>query len=82
MAVRVKRRRGFTRLSPKHQVTLPSEALTKAGIRVGDELAVSVDEQGRVVLSAATDLLERLIGSAPGLSAGSDLQALRNEWDR
>jgi hypothetical protein len=28
------------------------------------------------------DSLEALIGSAPGLSAATDLQALRDEWER
>lgn len=75
-----KRRRGFTRLSRKHQVTLPVQALRAAHLEPGDELEVTVDG-GRVVLTPVDDPVEALIGSAPGLSAATDLDALRDEWD-
>jgi AbrB family looped-hinge helix DNA binding protein len=76
-----KRRRGFTRVSRKHQVTLPADALRAAHIEPGDELHVTVDG-GRLVLTPVDDPLELLIGSAPGLSAATNLDALRNEWER
>lgn len=82
MTQTVKRRRGYTRVSPKNQVTLPVETLRAAGLRAGDELAVSVDIQGRVVLTAVSDPIERLIGSAPGLSSDVGLQRMRDEWER
>lgn len=82
MAPKVKRRRGVTRVSSKHQVTLPSDALREAGVHPGDELRVTVDGRGRLSLTAVEDPLEALIGSAPGLSARTDLEALRNEWER
>lgn len=78
----VERRRGYTRVSPQNQVTLPVETLRAAGLRPGDEFSVSVDGRGRVVLTAAADPIERLIGSAPGLSADVDLQRMRDEWRR
>ncbi|MEU4403761.1 hypothetical protein AB0F88_04500 [Streptosporangium sp. NPDC023963] len=37
---------------------------------------------GTEVQDEEEDSLETLIGSAPGLSAATDLQALRNEWRR
>lgn len=74
-----KRRRGFTRVSRKHQVTLPVNALRAAHLEPGDELEVTVDG-GRVVLTPVNDTLENLIGSAPGLSAATDIEALRDEW--
>jgi hypothetical protein len=43
---------------------------------------VTVDGQGRLLLTAVRDPLEELIGSAPGLSAETNLEAMRNEWDR
>jgi bifunctional DNA-binding transcriptional regulator/antitoxin component of YhaV-PrlF toxin-antitoxin module len=82
MTTEVKRQRGVTRVSSKHQVTLPVEALRQAHLRPGDELRVTVDGQGRLLLTAVRDPLEELIGSAPGLSADTDLESLRDEWDR
>jgi bifunctional DNA-binding transcriptional regulator/antitoxin component of YhaV-PrlF toxin-antitoxin module len=82
MTTEVKRERGVTRVSSKHQVTLPVEALRQARLQPGDELRVTADGQGRLVLTAVQDPLEELIGSAPGLSTDTDLESLRNEWDR
>lgn len=82
MVAEVKGRRGVTRVSRKNQVTLPVAALRQAHISPGDELRVTVDEQGRLVLTPFEDPLEALIGSASGLSAVTDLEALRDEWGR
>ena len=82
MATEVKLRRGVTRLSRKNQVTLPVAALREAHIKPGDELRVSVDGRGRLVLTPVEDPLEALIGSAPGLSAATQLEMLRDEWER
>jgi bifunctional DNA-binding transcriptional regulator/antitoxin component of YhaV-PrlF toxin-antitoxin module len=82
MATKVKDRRGVTRVSRKNQVTLPVAALRQAHVQPGDELRVTVDEQGRLVLTPVEDPLEALIGSVPGLSAATDLEALRDEWAR
>ena len=68
-------------MSRKHQVTLPVDALRAAHIKRGDELHVTVDV-GRLILTPADDPLEALIGSAPGLSAATNLEALRDEWER
>jgi len=40
MSTRVKtaRRRGYTRVSAKNQVTIPKDALVRAGLKVGDRL--------------------------------------------
>lgn len=81
MTTEVKRKRGVTRVSRKHQVTLPVDALREAHLAPGDELRVSVDGDGRLILTPVVDPLEALIGSAPGLSAATDLAALRDEWD-
>jgi bifunctional DNA-binding transcriptional regulator/antitoxin component of YhaV-PrlF toxin-antitoxin module len=69
-------------VSGKHQVTIPVDALRDAQLGPGDELRVMADGRGRLILTAVADPLEELIGSAPGLSADTDLQALRDEWDR
>lgn len=82
MAEKVKRRRGHTRISRKHQVTLPVAALREARVGPGDELQVDVLGDGEIKLTRFRDPLEELIGSAPGLSAATDLEALRDEWER
>lgn len=82
MAVEVKRERGVTKVSRKNQVTLPVEALRRAHIEPGDNLRVTVDDQGRLVLTPVADPLEELVGSAPGLSAATHLEVLRDEWER
>jgi hypothetical protein len=58
------------------------EALRQAHLKPGDEFRVTVDGQGQLLLTAVRDPLEELIGSAPGLSAETDLEAMRDEWDR
>jgi bifunctional DNA-binding transcriptional regulator/antitoxin component of YhaV-PrlF toxin-antitoxin module len=82
MTAQVKRQRGITRVSRKHQITLPVDALREAHVHAGDRLRVTVDERRRLILEAVDDPLEELIGSAPGLSAATDLQAMRDEWER
>lgn len=69
-------------MSRKHQVTLPVHALEEAHLAPGDELQVDVDPDGRLILTPLADPVEALIGSAPGLSAATDLDALRDEWER
>jgi bifunctional DNA-binding transcriptional regulator/antitoxin component of YhaV-PrlF toxin-antitoxin module len=80
MDLKVKRRPGHTRLSRKHQVTIPVDALAEAHVQPGDELRVTADGRGRLVLTLVRDPLETLIGSAPGLSAATNLERLRDEW--
>ncbi len=81
-AVKVKRRRGFTKVSAKNQVTLPVDVLAAAHLNPGDSLKVEADGEGRVVLVREADPWYTAIGSVPGLSAATNLQALRDEWER
>ena len=48
---RIRRRSGFTRLSPQRQITLPLAVVEQAGIQTGEELAVEVNARGRVIVS-------------------------------
>ncbi len=81
MARRVKqRRRGYTRVSAKHQVTLPIEALQRAGIRTGDTLRAEVRGPGEVLLVRDVDPLDRFAGALTGVYQRGELDALRDEW--
>ena len=82
MKPRVKqRRRGWTRVSAKNQVTLPVEALERAGIRTGDRLRAEVRGPGQVLLVRDEDPLETFAGALTGVYAPGEVDELRNEWD-
>ena len=71
-----------TKVSRKNQITLPVAALAAAHVKPGDILRVEVEADGVFRLIREEDPLEALIGSAPGLSADTNLEELRNEWER
>jgi bifunctional DNA-binding transcriptional regulator/antitoxin component of YhaV-PrlF toxin-antitoxin module len=75
-----KRRRGHTRVSAKHQVTLPIDALEGAGIRTGDVLRAEVGGPGEVLLVRDADPIERFAGSLTGVYTPGELDELRDEW--
>jgi AbrB family looped-hinge helix DNA binding protein len=84
--IKLRRRRGYTRLSSKGQVTIPQSALEETGLHAGDELRVDV-EQGRIVLTPILSLGQRrraairaTAGSLPGVWEPGDLDRLRDEW--
>ena len=85
---RVKNRRaGFTRLSPKHQVTIPAGIVAKTGVEVGTEFSVSAEADGRIVLSPVEDraarrlrAIEATAGILDGVWKPGDLDRLRDEW--
>ena len=82
MTERVKhRRRGYTRVSSKHQVTLPAEALRRAGIRTGDTLRAEVRAAGEVLLVRDVDPVTQFAGSLTGAYDPGELAGLRDEWD-
>ncbi|MGH3025788.1 MAG: AbrB/MazE/SpoVT family DNA-binding domain-containing protein, partial [Gaiellaceae bacterium] len=78
---KVKARR-TTRVSSKNQVTLPVAVLAKARVQPGDNVRVEADGDGRIVIVRESDPIEDAIGSMPGLSAATNLEALRDEWER
>jgi bifunctional DNA-binding transcriptional regulator/antitoxin component of YhaV-PrlF toxin-antitoxin module len=75
-----KRRRGQTTVSSKHQVTLPVDALARAGLATGDRLAVEVGAPGELVLRRVDDVLERFAGALTGVYRPGELDDLRDEW--
>jgi bifunctional DNA-binding transcriptional regulator/antitoxin component of YhaV-PrlF toxin-antitoxin module len=89
MKRRVKRRKGFTHLSPKRQITLPVSVVERAGLKIGEELAVETDEDGRVIVSRSKGetvgyrrrrALRRAAGALPGVWPAGALDELRDEW--
>jgi hypothetical protein len=70
MTARVKnRRRGYTRVSAKHQVTIPVATL-RAEVR----------GPGEVVLIRDEDPLDRFAGALTGVYEPGELDRLRDEW--
>ena len=79
--VKNRRRRGYTTISSKHQVTIPTDAVRKAGLHAGDSLRVEVRGPGEVVFVRATDPVEGFAGSLTGVFGSGYLDELRREWD-
>lgn len=81
MARSVKKRES-TRVSSKHQVTIPVRALAAAGLRPGDTLIVEAAGPGRVVLSNLEAELDRYDGCLAADDLPGDLvEQLRAEWE-
>lgn len=87
MDQRVKlRRKGFTRLSTKRQVTLPIRVVEELNLHPGDELRVEADGDRIVLSRAATTAARRLhaihevAGTVTGVWKRGDLERLRSEW--
>lgn len=74
------RRQGYTRVSAKNQVTLPVEALQRAGIRTGDTLRAEVRGPGQVLLVREADPVAEYAGALTGVYAPDELPELRREW--
>ena len=75
-----KRRRGATRISSKHQITIPVDALRGAGLEVGERVVARVDGPGRIVLERETDIVEAYAGAMTGLYEPRELDNMRDEW--
>ena len=80
LRVKTKRRRGYTRVSGKHQVTIPQDALKEAGIRTGDRLRAEVRGPGEVALIRDDDPVARFAGALTDLYIVGELDELRREW--
>jgi bifunctional DNA-binding transcriptional regulator/antitoxin component of YhaV-PrlF toxin-antitoxin module len=75
------RRRGATRISSKHQITIPADALRAAGLEVGVRVVAHADGPGRVVLEREDDVLAEYAGAMTGAYATNEVDDLRAEWD-
>jgi bifunctional DNA-binding transcriptional regulator/antitoxin component of YhaV-PrlF toxin-antitoxin module len=75
------RRRGATRISSKHQITIPADALRAAGLEIGDRVVAHADGAGRVVLEREHNILDEFAGTMTGAYTVNELDDLRREWD-
>lgn len=76
-----RRSAGQTRISSKHQVTIPLSAFTDAGFKPGDAVTAEAIGPGRVVLTRQDALLDEFSGALRtngGLRHA--VEALRDEW--
>lgn len=76
-----RRRKGFTRVSSKNQVTIPIDALLVAGLRSGDTVMIEAKSTGEIILRREEDPLERYFGSMTGMFPPNYLRDLRDEWE-
>ena len=74
------RRRGVTCISSQNQVTLPTDALARAGLSTGDRLRAHVQAPGQILLVRETDPVEDHAGVLTGVYPPGYLDELRREW--
>lgn len=74
------RRRGASRISSKHQITIPADALRAAGLEIGERVVAHADGPGRVVLERERDVLADFAGALSGAYQRGELDELRAEW--
>ena len=67
----------MSRISSKHQVTLPVETLEQAGLRAGDEVAIEAEGPDRIVVRRAERDPARALGVFDGLYEPDYLERLR-----
>lgn len=73
---------GSSRVSGKHQITIPIAAFSEAGLREGDVVQVKAQGRGRVLIARVDDLLDEYAGClSTGGELGRTVRGLRREWD-
>jgi bifunctional DNA-binding transcriptional regulator/antitoxin component of YhaV-PrlF toxin-antitoxin module len=71
----------MSKISGKHQVTLPVRVLKDAGLAAGDEVVIRAVGRGRIEVERAADVIDRYAGSLPAGTYGRGyLERLRHEW--
>jgi bifunctional DNA-binding transcriptional regulator/antitoxin component of YhaV-PrlF toxin-antitoxin module len=74
-------RKAMSKVSRKHQLTLPVRVLKDAGLAAGDEVVIRVVGRGRIEVERAEDVIDRYAGSLPaGTYPHGHLDQLRDEW--
>jgi bifunctional DNA-binding transcriptional regulator/antitoxin component of YhaV-PrlF toxin-antitoxin module len=71
----------MSKVSRKHQVTIPVQVLRDAGLSAGDDVVIRAAGPGRIELERGDDLISRFAGSIPaGTYPPRYLDDLRGEW--
>ncbi len=70
------------KVSSKHQVTIPVEAMRDAGLHIGDEVVVRAARDGEIVLALRGSRTRRHAGIATGIYEPDEVDGLRDEWER
>jgi bifunctional DNA-binding transcriptional regulator/antitoxin component of YhaV-PrlF toxin-antitoxin module len=78
---KVKKPNRGAKISSKHQVTIPQDAMRNAGLEAGERVTARADGPGRVILEREVDVLDQFAGSLTGVFDGETLDELRDEWD-
>jgi bifunctional DNA-binding transcriptional regulator/antitoxin component of YhaV-PrlF toxin-antitoxin module len=69
----------MSKISSKHQITLPVESLERAGFKPGDEVAIEADGPDRIVVRRAVSDVTEALGVFDGLYEPGYLDRLRSE---
>jgi bifunctional DNA-binding transcriptional regulator/antitoxin component of YhaV-PrlF toxin-antitoxin module len=72
--------RRHTRISAKHQVTIPAAAFEGAGLAVGDRLEAKPLGVGKVLLERVESSVARFAGALTGAWEADELERSRDEW--
>lgn len=67
------------KISSKHQITLPVETLTGAGLKAGDEVTIEADGRDTIVVRRARRDVDAMLGVFDGLFEPDYLERLRSE---
>lgn len=78
--VKHSRRGTSTKLSGKHQATIPVRVLAETGVKPGDRLMVRAAGAGRIVLERERTIVEELSGSLDDFYPPDEIELLRSEW--